>query len=607
MRQGEALLAPAGVLVGDKRPWQTFDWPAEQRRGIFRSWGQYFHNARMNTAAQKYFDKCIDEGENGGKANRDDYLALYMRSKFNRSVARTQEAYEDSQHAARVVGPNDAGINMELADTVYDLNRFEDNKRMLHDFVRKYVGTSVKPFEHRLNIVNENFNDCMGDDSLGTFLMENSSKLGGCFEQMRREKLPPDLRPRWKILKELNECDVQSVYDKEEKMLSPLEMARRKRKTKNFYQNYLNRAWTDIFFLKTLRHNPNLLLDRYIGSSAQRGEYLNKSFERVKKFTKMLHSRSPMYNELHQRRGNPHVQSQLHESNLFRVQYQTRRNMHSILRTIRVLRQREDSKRLRRFVEEVMGDYVAIKTNRIMPWKIEFMNEVYNQLALSLCEDFRLPPTKVTPYDKNAMCLLLNIPIIKPLDQQEFVFGDRSTYTYPDGVYTAEQKVSTKRSINHLERRLFFATLPIERTYLLHELADRHIQQNHFVQCLSYAQKAIEEAVRCNSKIWQFLSTMQMAKSHAILHKYERQTEVLDAAYDLAKQLKSAKLCTFIELCRMLNKDYITLRKMSQLVASKRLRYKISNRSSALSSTQHSSPTSSISMIQRQNINAWSP
>ncbi|EDW75192.2 uncharacterized protein Dwil_GK20040 [Drosophila willistoni] len=469
MRQAESFLPPAGVLAGDKRPWETFDWPAERRRGIYRSWGQYFRNARMNTAAQKYFDKCIDEDGNGGLSKGDDYLALYLRSKFNRSVARTQEAYEDSQHAARVAGPNDAGINTELADTVYDLNRFEDNKRMLHDFVRKYVGTSVKPLEHRLRIVNENFDDCMGDDSLGTFLMENSAQLGGCFEQISREKSPPDLRPRWKILKELNECDVQSVCDKEEKLLSPLEMARRKRKTKIFYQNYLNRAWTDIFFLKTLRQNPNLLLDRYFGSPTKRGEYLNRSFERVKKFTKMLHSRSPMYNELHQRRGNPRMKSQLHES---------------------------------------------------------------------------------------------------------------------------------RRSINHLERRLVFATLPIERTYLLHELADRHVQQNHFVQCLSYAQKAIEEAEHCNSKIWQFLSTMQMAKSHAILHKYERQTEVLDAAYDLAKELKSPKLCTFIELCRMLNKDYITLRKMSQLVASKRLRYKMSNRSSGLSSSQHSSPSNASIVVQ---------
>lgn len=128
-----------------------------------------------------------------------------------------------------------------------------------------------------------------------------------------------------------------------------------------------------------------------------------------------------------------------------------------------------------------------------------------------------------------------------------------------------------------------FARLPIERTYLLHELADRHMQQNHFVQSLTYAQKAIEEARRCNSLVWKFLGIMLMAKSHAVLHKYERQTDILNMAYDLASELKSPRLCTFIELCRMLNKDYITLRKMTQLVASKRLRSKISNRSSFFS------------------------
>jgi len=77
-----------------------------------------------------------------------------------------------------------------------------------------------------------------------------------------------------------------------------------------------------------------------------------------------------------------------------------------------------------------MGSYVVIKTNRLMPWKAEFMNEVYNNLALSLCEGYRLPPTRVTPYDKSAMCQLLNIPVAKPLEHTELIFGDRSTYSY---------------------------------------------------------------------------------------------------------------------------------------------------------------------------------
>ncbi|XP_039497996.1 uncharacterized protein LOC120455667 [Drosophila santomea] len=572
--------APAGLLVADLKSWETFDWPPEQQRRIYRSWGQYFARMRKNSFAQRYFDKCITEN-----VEDVDHKALYLRSKFKRSVALTQGALEDSLRAMEVRQVWDANVSMELADALYDLNRFEENKTLLHDNVRRHAGTALKGFENRLLLVDENLKDCTGF-SLANFFMEHSTQLPGFYEHQQEELRKADKRPLWKILKERKECDVQSKLDLKEEMLSPLETERRRRKTKIFYQNYLGRNWTDFIFLKTLRRHPNCLLDNNFGSSPDRTEYLEYSFRRLKTFTRMLQARKPMYNEYFQR--NPRIEDRMRQANLFRIQYQTRRNMLSILRTIKVLRRRNDIKRLRKFVEDVMGSYVVIKTNRLMPWKAEFMNEVYNNLALSLCETYRLPPTRVTPYDKTAMCQLLNIPVAKPLEHTEFIFGDRSTYSYAGTDKQSTDRLADQNHIEYLEKRLLFARLPIERSYLLHELADLHMQKNHFVQSLSYAQKAIEEARVCNSRIWEFLSTMLMAKSHAVLHKYERQTEVLNDAYDLAAQLKSPQLCTFIELCRMLNKDYITLRKMSQLVTTKRLRTKISNRSSFFSSPTYS-------------------
>lgn len=131
-----------------------------------------------------------------------------------------------------------------------------------------------------------------------------------------------------------------------------------------------------------------------------------------------------------------------------------------------------------------------------------------------------------------------------------------------------------------LDKRLYFSKLPIERSYLLFEIADCLLMQNHLVQCLLYAKRAIDEAKRANSKIWEFLATMVQAKAHAILCKYERQADVLNHAYQLAKELKSPKLCTFIELCRMLNKDYMMLRKMAVPATTRRIRLRASNRSS---------------------------
>ncbi|EDV47577.1 uncharacterized protein LOC6549869 [Drosophila erecta] len=571
--------APAGLLVADLKPWETFDWPPEQQRWIYRSWGQYFARMRKNSFAQTYFDKCITENEGV------DHNALYLRSKFKRSVGLTQGALEDSLRATEVRQVWDANVSMELADALYDLNRLEENKTLLHDNVRRHAGTALKGFENRLLLVDENLKDCTGF-SLANFFMEHSSQLPGFYDNQKNELRKADTRPLWKILKERKECDVQSRIDLKEEMLSPLETERRRRKTKIFYQNYLGRNWTDFIFLKTLRRHPNCLLDNNFGSSPDRTKYLEYSFRRLKTFTRMLQARRPMYNEYFQR--NFRVEARMRDANLFRIQYQTRRNMLSILRTIKLLRRRNDIKRLRKFVEDVMGNYVVIKTNRLMPWKAEFMNEVYNNLALSLCEGYRLPATRVTPYDKGAMCQLLNIQVAKPLEHTEFIFGDRSTYSYAGLDKQSTDRLADQNHVEYLEKRLLFARLPIERSYLLHELADLHMQKNHFVQSLSYAQKSIEEARVCNSRIWEFLSTMLMAKSHAVLHKYERQTEVLNSAYNLATQLKSPQLCTFIELCRMLNKDYITLRKMSQLVTTKRLRTKISNRSSFFSSPTYS-------------------
>jgi len=74
-----------------------------------------------------------------------------------------------------------------------------------------------------------------------------------------------------------------------------------------------------------------------------------------------------------------------------------------------------------------MGDYVVLKTYRIMPWKFEFMNEVYNILGLALAEQYHIPKN-FREYDKDALLILLHNDTDKLKDVPEFVFGDRSTH-----------------------------------------------------------------------------------------------------------------------------------------------------------------------------------
>lgn len=75
-----------------------------------------------------------------------------------------------------------------------------------------------------------------------------------------------------------------------------------------------------------------------------------------------------------------------------------------------------------------MGDYVVLKTHRIMPWKFEFMNEVYNTYALALSEQYYVPKN----FRPKSLLILLRHAVKRSKDPPNYVFGDRSTYLSPD-------------------------------------------------------------------------------------------------------------------------------------------------------------------------------
>lgn len=75
-----------------------------------------------------------------------------------------------------------------------------------------------------------------------------------------------------------------------------------------------------------------------------------------------------------------------------------------------------------------MGDYVVLKTHRIMPWKFEFMNEVYNTYALALSEQYYVPKN----FRPNSLLILLRHAVNRSKEPPNYVFGDRSTYLSPD-------------------------------------------------------------------------------------------------------------------------------------------------------------------------------
>jgi len=74
-----------------------------------------------------------------------------------------------------------------------------------------------------------------------------------------------------------------------------------------------------------------------------------------------------------------------------------------------------------------MGDFVPVKTLRVMPMKFEFISDIYNNLALAYLESFEIPAIahKLKPKEKLFLYFKLKEEETKP---QTRAFGDKSSY-----------------------------------------------------------------------------------------------------------------------------------------------------------------------------------
>ncbi|XP_034484040.1 uncharacterized protein LOC117789106 [Drosophila innubila] len=536
------------------------DWSPEIERAIYKDWAKYYSRRRRENYAMHYYDKAFTLAP-------EDFMTLYYRSQCHRKIGKTNAALADCKKAQKIVQrslPENYPINLEICDAIYELNQFENFKAEVHNNTRLFSSNKSKSFEDRLIVVDGNIEDTLGD-GLSPFILENE-KLINHMREVINDEMKVDERPLWKILKEQDKCDILSVPEIEEKLLSPREMARKRRAFNLCNQVYLDRSWADVVFLKNLRTNPTVLMEQCKNSDTFLGTLTVKQYEVIKRFLKMMHARSPMYFMRYKKYTNKALLDKFREALLNRVQYQTRRNMNSVLRTIRRLRTEQNLTKLSKYVEDVMGEYVVLKTNRIMPWKFEFLNEVYNTLALALAEQYHIP-TNFRENDKNALLNLLHLDTDKLKDIPEFVFGDRSTYQ--SAIILDSGMTRSRRQILRLENRMTFARYSIEKCYLLHQIASIHLESNHYDECYFIARKAIEETKNCNSIIWSFLSTILIAKANASLNKSERVKEDLKWALQIAKTLDSNDLTEFVEMCISCNEPNICS-KASSLPVSKR-------------------------------------
>ncbi|XP_030379660.1 uncharacterized protein LOC115627905 [Scaptodrosophila lebanonensis] len=572
----------------DLKPWQRIDWGSCAQARLFRDWGMYYTRKLLNKKALECYGRalaickgndvpmgptCVKPHPRQTRNERicydkmtgacsDDFRTLARRSHTWRAIAQSERSVQDAQLAKMLMHESSsvkerAAATLEECDALYCANRYEDNLRTIYTEARQISGRNVADLlELRRQRTLSVFNDALGE-TLGPFMHEN---MGAIQEVVRQRRAAESFvqRPLWKVLKEQNRCDVQSIMDKEVTYISPLERARRRLYNNVFNYQYLGRSAYDVALLRTLRSDQNFVNPLLRESAPILRDLSINNYATVRKFMKMMHARTPLYCRNYRKCRGKSFCEKNRENYLFRVENQTRRDCFRILREVRQLRREGNIDRLTSYVNDIMANYIALKTQRILPWKLEFINEVYNTLALAHVDRCALPKNVDLLDPKNRGILYLLPP--EKIKETHFFFGGPNVYNE-----MAKDEETHKRAtqrIDLLEARYRGTRYPVERTFLCFEIGRSYLQELRFDKCMIMARKAIAESRHCNSTIWRFNSTFLVCQVHAALNRLERLRESLVKATILANELKSPELAAYLKICSMVNDHELETRRM---------------------------------------------
>ncbi|KAH8416393.1 hypothetical protein KR222_001400, partial [Zaprionus bogoriensis] len=376
--------------------------------------------------------------------------------------------------------------------------------------------------------------------ALNPFMLENWPFMT---EVARRRPVSVAFMPRplWQQLREKQDCDVESLIHKRKIILSPMERARRQKADDLYNHHYLGIGASDVIMLRHLRNDQNFLNPLSRDSTPQMSKIVSENFTIVRKFMKMMHCRKPLY----------FTAEKKHDHYLYRIEYQTLRDCFRMLRQMRQLRKERAFERLTDYVEHIMSTKIEVKTTRTLPWKWEFVQEVYNLLALAHVDRCSVPKN-IDFLDLKNQGLLYWLPTdrLKDIPQE---FGGRNVHA---DLFRSDGRINRiAQKLERLEQRLLHSRYSIERTYLHFEIARCHFKAARYDKSMTLARKAVRESRICNSIIWRFNATFLICQVHAAFMRYERLKESLVKAKYLAVKLKAPNLIAYLELCDVVN-DY---------------------------------------------------
>ncbi|XP_037725486.1 uncharacterized protein LOC119557021 [Drosophila subpulchrella] len=608
------------VLLPQLRPWQRFEWRSSMQSQIYRDWGVYYTRRLLNREALESFGRAVavcreetprpsltpptaapapvgsysDVGVAETGVCRRDYKSLFLRGRCQRSLARPDLALLDVQRAQRALQltrsrvPGSAQLIAEKCDNLFEANKFENALTTLLTEGQPFGGQSA---QGRFRMIKEKTLDVF-EDTLGESLRPFMHQHSGVLEEVsrRQKKLSAHhSSPPWKTLRDGRQCDVQSVHVREPVHWTPLEKARQRANQSLYNHNYMGRNAVDIALLRQLRSDRNFLDPLRIWTTPSMRQLSEGQYAIIRRFMKMLQARNPLYNRryVRQRKGAICEQERQRrkEMHLFHKQYQTRRDCMRMLQEVHRFRREGDVDRLSDYVEHIMSGFIGLKTQRTLPWKWELLNDVYNTVAMAYCDRCSVPANVdfLEPENRPVLYLLRS----EKLRDMSVRLGGPNIYLEIQREEERHSRINQKLEL--LESRLRHSRYPIERSYLLFEMARCHFKESRFEKCLVVARKVYNEARSCNCLIWRFNSIFLGCQVHAVLNRFERLKETLAKASQLASDLKAPKLVAYIGICINVNNYELAKRKMRQTEITIRKVRKRSPVSTTSASSQDSS------------------
>lgn len=530
-----------------------FDLAPDLHAPIFRDWGIHFMHQDEMEKAIKSFEKSIE-------SNPEIFKSLLEHSICKLKIGRPEEALESASKCLELF-PNSTEAKHVYANSLYELNRLEDALKTAYNTL--YAHPNDRLGDKFIGTVQYNLEQAVCQEAgplLRRFEYNLKKKKDDVSDVVSAEKEGT----RWEEMAQ-KDCDVISLHEEPNEELPPLERTQKEMMKTLRHEIYYDGTVRDqIRFWETLKKHKAVNLTQTPHSGKILTEIINRNSKRMHDYEQMLYTRQPLFAKRAAEKG--HTKSARMVA-FYYMQQNTRREAFAQLDTVKKLAVQNFDEMLA-YVETIMLNFYAIKSDAIFPRKYEFMSEIYNFIALKYLAIFQSIPPNLMDHDiDDRLVVLLHAPKTKKsttrIEKSDTIdkFGDRSAFNDPDAIDRTPIIFSNRTK--YFLKRISYTKYALEKAYLNYRLSEHYLNSGRLEEAQQFARDVLAQATKCKSNIWKFLAYLNIVRADAMKRNFARVTRNLKEMGKIAPVL-SKYLEVFVHTAVRTNEDIQTLRMESR-------------------------------------------